>query len=189
MGTPRPTAASTASADGSIGTTATTGESMPGSLLTPHHAHCLGCGPDNPAGLHLRVYRSTSSVFTDVVFDERHRGAPGLAHGGAISVACDALFGFLLYAAGQIAVTRTLTVEYLMPVALGEPIRITARAKYRRGRRLYFHADGTGSDCAIRFAAKATFVAVDVEHFRRHGESNEIDALLGAHPMMPNGRR
>ena len=70
----------------------------------------MGCGPDNPHGLHVEVYRSADSVYADVTFDERHIGAPGLAHGGAVAAACDDVLGFTLWIAGTPAVTRSLTV-------------------------------------------------------------------------------
>ena len=83
--------------------------------LPPHSPTCMGCGPDNPAGLQLEVFRSGDEVYTDVTFDERHIGAPGLAHGGAVAAACDDLFGFTLWIALTPAVTRSLTVDYLAP--------------------------------------------------------------------------
>ena len=53
-----------------------------GDRLPPHHPRCLGCGPDNPHGHHLEVRRDGDSVRTGYVFDSRHMGAPGIAHGG-----------------------------------------------------------------------------------------------------------
>ena len=83
---------------------------MPESLLPPerlpsHTTTCMGCGPDNPHGLRLVVHRSGDAVYTDVTFDERHIGAPGLAHGGAVAAACDDVLGFTLWIAGTPAVT------------------------------------------------------------------------------------
>lgn len=49
-------------------------------------------GPENSSGLQLEVYRLDDEVYADVAFDERHIGAPGLAHGGAIAAACDDLW-------------------------------------------------------------------------------------------------
>ncbi|EHR53555.1 acyl-coenzyme A thioesterase PaaI-like protein [Saccharomonospora amisosensis] len=150
--------------------------------LPPHHPQCLGCGPDNPAGLHLEVYRDGDSVATDVAFDARHRGAPGLAHGGAISAACDDLFGFVLYLVQEIAVTRTLTVNYLAPVPLGQPHRITARLQRRQGRRLHLEATGTGHDGVTRFIAEALFLVVDREHFTPHGADADVLAMFNRPP-------
>ena len=56
--------------------------------LPAHTPVCMGCGPDNPHGLQLTAYSDGPEVFADVTFGERHIGAPGLAHGGAIAAAC-----------------------------------------------------------------------------------------------------
>lgn len=69
-------------------------------LLPAHTPTCMGCGPQNPHGLQLVAYRSGDTVYADVTFDERHIGAPGLAHGGAIAAACDDVLGFALWIAG-----------------------------------------------------------------------------------------
>ena len=103
----------------------------------------MGCGPDNPHGLGLVVYRSADVVYADVTFDERHIGAPGLAHGGAVAAACDDVLGFTLWIAGTPAVTRALTVEYLQPVPLHQPHRITAHITGRRGGRFMSRRQGS----------------------------------------------
>lgn len=138
--------------------------------LPPHTPTCMGCGPDNPNGLQMTVFRSGQHVYTDLVFDERHGGAPGLAHGGAISAACDDLFGFTLWIAGTPAVTRNLAISYIQPVPLHQPHRIVARVDARDGRALHVSATGTGENDVVRFTATAMFVAVDVEHFAAHGD-------------------
>jgi len=146
--------------------------------LPPHTPTCMGCGPDNPNGLQMKVFRSGQQVYTDVVFDERHAGAPGLAHGGAIAAACDDLFGFTLWIAGAPAVTRNLAVDYLQPVPLRQPHRITAHVHAREGRSLHVSATGTGEAGVVRFTATARFIAVDVEHFAAHGDLGAFGDML-----------
>ena len=51
-----------------------------GFLLTPRRAWVRP--GQYPHGPRLEVYRRADSVYADVTFDERHIGAPGLAHGG-----------------------------------------------------------------------------------------------------------
>lgn len=139
----------------------------------------MGCGPDNPHGMKMAVYRSADQVFSDVTFDERHLGAPGLAHGGAIAAACDDLLGFTLWIAATPAVTRSLTVEYLLPVPLYQRHRIQAHITKRAGRVLHVAATGTGHDDLIRFTATAVFVAVSADHFAAHGDLGDFGELLG----------
>lgn len=138
----------------------------------------MGCGPDNPHGLHLVVYRSADTIYSDVTFDERHIGAPGLAHGGAVAAACDDVLGFTLWIAGTPAVTRSLTMEYLLPVPLHQPHRIAAHITAREGRALYVTGTGTDLDGVTRFTANAVFIAVSTEHFAAHGDVSGFGDLL-----------
>ena len=138
----------------------------------------MGCGPQNPNGLHLVVYRSANTVYADVTFDERHVGAPGLAHGGAVAAACDDVLGFALWIAGAPAVTRSLTVEYLQPVVLHRSHRITAHIASREGRVLHIGATGTDPEGATRFTANTVFVVVTADHFAAYGDVAAFEHLL-----------
>ena len=86
--------------------------------LPSHSPTCAGCGPENPAGLALQVDATEAGVRCVHRFDHRQEGAPGITHGGLVAAAFDDLFGFLLYRVGELAVTRSLTVDYLRPVLL-----------------------------------------------------------------------
>ena len=93
------------------------------------------------------------------------RGAVDWSVVGA--AAFDDLFGFLLYRVGELAVTRSLTVEYLRPVLLGLDYGFTAYVRDRTGRRLHVDAAATDEDGRQVATAHATFVTVDVEHFEQ----------------------
>src|SRR3546814_16692324 len=80
--------------------------------LPPHHPDCLGCGPQNPHGHALSVQRDENGVVAPRVFDQRHVGAPGIAHGGAVATVLDDLFGFLLY---TVAIGRASGRERVCP--------------------------------------------------------------------------
>ncbi len=150
-------------------------EAKHGGPMPPHHDHCLGCGPSNPHGLQLQVASRGDTVVASHVFDERHVGAPGIAHGGAVAALFDDLFGFLLFKAGGPAVTRRLEVDYIAPALLGVAYTITGRIKSLQGRSLRLQAqmeDATGAAVA---SAKAVFVMVDLSHFRN-----------AAHPAGPS---
>lgn len=135
--------------------------------LPSHSPTCAGCGKENPAGLALEVDATEHGVRAVHRFDHRQEGAPGITHGGLVAAAFDDLFGFLLYRVGELAVTRSLTVEYLRPVLLGVQYEFTARVRDQAGRRL--HVDAAASDEGGRqvASAHATFVIVDVEHFEQ----------------------
>lgn len=145
---------------------------QPDSVALPsHHAHCLGCGQDNPHGHHLEVRRDGDLAVVAIhIFDERHVGAPGIAHGGAVATVFDDLYGFLLYSIGELAVTRNLEVEYLRPVRLNHEYRLRAVVETHVGRKIRMSASLETTQGGVTATSRALFVAVDVDHFKTHGE-------------------
>ena len=125
--------------------------------LPPHHPECLGCGPDNPHGHHLQVVRDGDAVRTSCVFDQRHVGAPGIAHGGAVATVVDDLLGFLLFVVGEPGVTRHLEVGYRKPVLLGQRYDGQALLDRREGRKLFCTATLTDPGGGVAVQAKALF--------------------------------
>ncbi|KQY61120.1 PaaI family thioesterase [Nocardioides sp. 31GB23] len=137
-----------------------------GSRLPAHHAACLGCGENNPHGHHLRVHREGDGVVARHTFDERHVGAPGIAHGGAVAAVVDDFYGFLLYLTDGPAVTRNLVLDYLAPVLLGVEYELRANITRTEGRKLFVEA--TMSEVATSrrvVCSTALFLKVDVGHF------------------------
>ena len=95
-----------------------------------------------------------------------------------MAAACDDVLGFTLWIAGTPAVTRTLTVEYLRPVRLHQPHRITAHITSREGRALHVTATGAGEGGITHFTASAVFIEVSPEHFAAHGDVSAFGELL-----------
>lgn len=143
-----------------------------GAHLPPHHDHCLACGPDNPHGHHLVVHRRGEEVHAVHVFDQRHVGAPGIAHGGAVATVLDDLFGFLLYLTGAPAVTRQLEVRYDSPVRLGVAYELVARVVRMEGRKLFVEAEMRDTSGRSVASASALFLRVDAAHFRQGASSS-----------------
>lgn len=141
--------------------------------LPPHHDSCLGCGPTNPHGHHLQVWQQEGRVRARHVFDARHVGAPGIAHGGAVATVLDDLFGFLLYLVGEPAVTRHLEVGYRAPVLLGKPYLLEAGVERRDGRKLFVQAEGLDEHGTVVVQSRAVFVIVGLEHFTRGSRIGE----------------
>ncbi|MBY6709101.1 MULTISPECIES: PaaI family thioesterase [unclassified Rhodococcus (in: high G+C Gram-positive bacteria)] len=135
--------------------------------LPPHHPHCLGCGPANPHGHQLAVQREQNGVIAHHRFDERHVGAPGIAHGGAVATVLDDLFGFLLYTVGELAVTRRLEIDYRAPVLLANPYVLRAGVRGRVGRKLDLTATMNDSEGRSVATATALFIVVELDHFVR----------------------
>lgn len=136
-----------------------------GAQLPAHHEQCLGCGMNNPHGHHLNVHRQGDRVVATHHFDDRHVGAPGIVHGGAVATVIDDLYGFLLYLVGEPAVTRQLVVDYLTPVLIGTTYLLEARVSRREGRKLFVAASVTAPDGRPAATSTAVFITVGADHF------------------------
>lgn len=132
--------------------------------ISPHHPECFGCGPDNPAGIGLRMRVDGDLVRAELTFDARHQGAPGLAHGGAIAAALDDLFGGVLVMLAAPAVTANLNVDFRAPVPLEEPLALSACCDRADGRKLRMSAT-VELGGAVLTEATALFLRVDIAHF------------------------
>lgn len=142
---------------------------LPDGTVPPHQPHCMGCGPDNPAGLRLRMRVLEDRVHGRVRFDRRHEGAPGFVHGGAVATALDELLGTVLLLVGRPAVTATLTVDFRAPLLLQRDVELQAWCEGIDGRKVYLRGEARDAGQLIA-EARAMFVAVDLAHFERSGE-------------------
>jgi acyl-coenzyme A thioesterase PaaI-like protein len=72
---------------------------------------------------------------TALVCPRDHEGGPGVAHGGWTASAMDEALGHLALLCGQMTVTATLTVDFLRPVPIERPLKLTAwRERVERNR-------------------------------------------------------
>jgi acyl-coenzyme A thioesterase PaaI-like protein len=149
-------------------------------VLPPHYPTCFGCGPDAEQGFGIEVRREDDEVVATHTFEERHSGAPGIAHGGAVAVVVDDVLGYLLYIVRAPGVTRRLEVDYLKPVLTGVPYVVRGRIDSRDGRKLWVSCACTGPDGVVAFRATGLFIVVDVAHF-----STALTSGGGQGPVAP----
>lgn len=143
----------------------TTRGAPPDGPLPPHYPTCYGCGPDAEQGMHLSVRREGQQVRAEHVFEARHAGAPGIAHGGIVATVVDDLLGHLMHLEQVPAVTRHLEVDYLRPVLLGVPYTLVGRLDRRDGRKLWVSCTATSADGTAVFTGTGLFIQVPLEHF------------------------
>ncbi|MEU6583045.1 PaaI family thioesterase [Nocardia sp. NPDC046763] len=143
----------------------------------PHHPGCFGCGPANPASPQIAFGRLGDTVRGTFTLDERHQGAPGVAHGGIVAAALDDACGAILVPLRQPAVTVKLDVTYCAPARLHREFVVTAVLAAREGRKLYIDTTLTDGDTVIA-TGRAIFVEVAAEHFLSLG------ATLGEMPSI-----
>ncbi len=151
-----------------------------GSQIPSHFKHCFGCGDLHPTGLHLKAHVGEGLTITgQFTVTENHQGAPGLAHGGLLSLAFDEALGKLMWLLRAPAVTARLETDFLRPVPIGSVLHISARITGQMGRKVYSEAEGRlnspDGDLAVR--AASLFVVVPMKHFLENAPAEYIAAI------------
>lgn len=139
--------------------------------VEPHHDHCLGCGPENPGTLGLRFHVIDDHVHTAMRLDQRHEGAPGFVHGGAVATALDDTIGTLLMVLRRPAVTARLEVDYRLPVLIGAEYTVESWIERTDGRKLHLAGIIRDEHGATVAEATALFLEVDMAHFHQNGSA------------------
>ncbi|WP_169810905.1 PaaI family thioesterase [Nocardia amikacinitolerans] len=130
---------------------------------------CFGCGPRNPAALDIALELRADRVIGHVTLDERHQGAPGVAHGGVIAAILDEAAGTVPTTMCVPAVTAKLEVNYVRPAPLRRPMVVTAVLGRREGERK-LHIDARLElDGELLAEGNALFVVVTAGHFVAQG--------------------
>jgi acyl-coenzyme A thioesterase PaaI-like protein len=158
-----------------------------GSQLPSHFKHCFGCGDLHPTGLHLTaIVEEGLEISAQFTVTENHQGAPGLAHGGLLSLAFDEALGKLMWLLRSPAVTARLETDFLLPVPIGTTLFISARIVGQQGRKVYSVAEGRigGVDGPIATRAASLFVIVPMKHFLENAPAEYIAAIRSNPELM-----
>ena len=151
-----------------------------GSKIPSHFAHCFGCGEKHPTGLHLVAHVGNGMDITaEFVVSENHQGAPGLAHGGLLSLAFDEALGILMWLLRAPAVTARLETDFIKPVPMGSKLFITAEITGQVNRKVYCSAVGrlNSPDGDIAVRAAALYVIVPMTHFLQNAPADYLQAI------------
>lgn len=142
---------------------------MPDGPLPSHVPGCFGCGRANPAAIGIDLELAGDRIIGRFAFDERHQGAPGLAHGGVVATVLDEASGTVPTTMCVPAVTAKLEVSYAKPAPLHRPMTVSAFLDRREGeRKLHIHAR-LELDGDLLAEASALFIVVSPDHFLSHG--------------------
>ena len=151
-----------------------------GSKIPSHFGHCFGCGELHPTGLHLVAYAGEGlDITAKFTVSENHQGAPGLAHGGLLSLAFDEALGKLMWLLRAPAVTARLETDFLKPVPMGSKLFISAEITGQVSRKVYCSAVGrlNSPDGEIAVRAAALFVIVPMSHFLQNAPAEYLEAI------------
>src|SRR5437016_828870 len=106
-------------------------------------------GRTNPTGVDVSVRYDGDEVVADVVLRRAFEGAPGRAHGGIVAAAFDDVTGFVIGMLHEPAFTGELTVRYLAPVPVDEPLEMRARLDGRERRKLFISGEVRARDAVV----------------------------------------
>ncbi|MCD4690897.1 PaaI family thioesterase [bacterium] len=120
---------------------------------------CFACGRENPDGLHMEFTNTESGISTTVTFDKKFQGYRNVVHGGLLSTVLDETMVTLLNRMGVLAFTAELTVRFLSPVLVGEPLTVTARLIEARRKVYRVEAEAVRGDEVVA-RSHARFMAV-----------------------------
>ena len=151
-----------------------------GTQIPSHFGHCFGCGQLHPTGLHLVARAGTALDLTaEFTVTENHQGAPGLAHGGLLSLAFDEALGKLMWLIRSPAVTGRLETDFMKPVPIGTTLHISAQITGQVKRKVYTEAIGrlNGPDGDIAVRAAALFVIVQMSHFMSNAPAEYLEHI------------
>ena len=157
-----------------------------GSQIPSHFGHCFGCGELHPTGLHLVAHAGNGVDLTaEFTVTENHQGAPGLAHGGLLSLAFDEALGKLMWLLRAPAVTARLETDFLRPVPMGSTLHISARITGQVSRKVYCEAEGrlNSVDGELAVKAAALFVIVPMNHFLDNAPKEYLEHI-SKHPEL-----
>jgi len=158
-----------------------------GSKIPSHFGHCFGCGELHPTGLHLVAYAGEGlNITAEFTVNENHQGAPGLAHGGLLSLAFDEALGKLMWLLRSPAVTGRLETDFSKPVPMGSTLHITAEITGQVNRKVYTSAIGrlNSADGEIAVRAAALYIIVPMDHFMNSAPKEYLEQMAKTPELM-----
>src|ERR1041384_3557979 len=122
--------------------------------------YCFACGKDNPDSMRLRFSQNEAegTVTSRLRIHKRYAGPPGYCHGGIIATILDEAMAKLNKLHGVSAVTGQLSVDYLRPVPLEQPLVVEARELEIEGRRRFREGAITNKTGEVLARGKGMFI-------------------------------
>ena len=98
--------------------------------------NCFGCSPTNPSGLQMSFLAGDSSVTSYVTVPEHLCGWNNLVHGGVLSTILDEIMSWAtIHLLRQIPMTKSISVDFIKPVYVGNPLKVEGRVLKNINRR------------------------------------------------------
>lgn len=126
---------------------------------------CFACGQDNLYGMRLKFALNDAGTHFVSHFrlGKRYTGPPRHCHGGIIATILDDAMGKMNKLRDVLAMTSSMTVDYLKPVPLYKPLRVESRELHKRGRRLTHAAEILDEKGIVLARSRGVFKIIDPE--------------------------
>lgn len=122
----------------------------------------FGCGSRNRKGLRLQftVAASGKQIRTRWVPTKEFQGYADIVHGGMLALVLDELMLNLLWKQKMPAVTAEMSVRFLKPARVGQPVQATARIRGMKGRLIEMEAEAKNANGKILSIATAKCIRI-----------------------------
>lgn len=118
--------------------------------------NCFACSPRNAYGLQMQFFTHRESVYSWVTVPEHLCGYTNVVHGGVVSTLLDEIMGWAgIYILKKLTMTKTMTIDIMKAVYVGEPLRLEARVLGLEGKREAL-VEGLLFNSAEELCAKST---------------------------------
>lgn len=116
-------------------------------------------GGQYPNGFGIRFEQlPDGSALATYTFDLMKQGPPKLVHGGAIATVLDEAMTAVVFWAERPAFTVNLTIDYRLPVPIGDSVLIRAFITHSERRKIFLRALLEFEDGTIAAEARALFL-------------------------------
>jgi acyl-coenzyme A thioesterase PaaI-like protein len=143
---------------------AMTGEAFPPEGTRAGFEDRAVAGRANPMSIEIDVAFEDEVVVGRFVLRKGFEGAPGRAHGGMVAAAFDEVTGNVIGMLHEPAFTGELTVRYLEPTPMNDPIEMRAWLEGRERRKLFIEAEARAGD-RVAAICHAIYITVDPAAF------------------------
>ena len=97
--------------------------------------NCFGCSPLNTSGLRMTFYTNETAVYSKLVVPDHLCGWNNLVHGGVLTTIMDEIMSWaIIYLLKQIPMTKSISVDFLKPVYVGNPLKAEGTILDKKGK-------------------------------------------------------
>jgi uncharacterized protein (TIGR00369 family) len=101
--------------------------------------NCFACSSKNKFGLQMKLFTDGEAVYSGLSVPDHMGGWKNIVHGGIVSTILDEIMGWAgLYFLKKITLTKSITVDFIKAVHIGEGLDAEARV-------IHIHDDKTAS--------------------------------------------